>query len=156
MSHPQETANFSNLILWPDCCITFFVPRNEKANHNYTTDFITRLFAEEGYPTFTTRMNVLGHMQQGGYPSPFDRNYGTKMAAKGVEWLAEMVERFMDPSGIDGCMNPGWLSILPFSSVTCVRACTRQSISNKGSKMQSPFSIILCVVEIKAYTRQTL
>ncbi|GFN89448.1 ATP-dependent 6-phosphofructokinase [Plakobranchus ocellatus] len=74
--------------------------RNEKANHNYSTDFITRLFAEEGYPTFTTRMNVLGHMQQGGYPSPFDRNYGTKMAAKGVEWLAEMIERYMDPSGV--------------------------------------------------------
>ncbi|KAK3749815.1 hypothetical protein RRG08_063098 [Elysia crispata] len=74
--------------------------RNEKANHNYNTDFITRLFAEEGYPTFTTRMNVLGHMQQGGYPSPFDRNYGTKMAAKGVEWLAEMVEQFLDSSGV--------------------------------------------------------
>ncbi|RUS87391.1 hypothetical protein EGW08_004845 [Elysia chlorotica] len=75
------------------------VLRNENANHNYNTDFITRLFAEEGYPTFSTRMNVLGHMQQGGYPSPFDRNYGTKMAAKGVEWLAEMVETYMDPSG---------------------------------------------------------
>ncbi|GFR89235.1 ATP-dependent 6-phosphofructokinase, muscle type [Elysia marginata] len=74
--------------------------RNEKANHNYSTDFITRLFAEEGYPTFTTRMNVLGHMQQGGYPSPFDRNYGTKMAAKGVEWLAEMVEKYLDPTGV--------------------------------------------------------
>ena len=74
--------------------------RNELANHNYTTDFITRLFAEEGYPVFTTRMNVLGHMQQGGYPSPFDRNYGTKMAAKGVEWLAEMIEFYTDDNGL--------------------------------------------------------
>lgn len=76
-----------------------FFFRNERANKNYTTDFITRLFAEEGYPVFTTRMNVLGHVQQGGYPSPFDRNYGTKMAARGVEWLSEMVEKFSTPQG---------------------------------------------------------
>ncbi|XP_059144698.1 ATP-dependent 6-phosphofructokinase-like [Physella acuta] len=73
--------------------------RNELANENYTTDFVNRLFSEEGSPVFTTRMNVLGHMQQGGYPSPFDRNYGTKMAAKGVEWLSEMVEKFTDSKG---------------------------------------------------------
>ncbi|BFZ21148.1 hypothetical protein BsWGS_24186 [Bradybaena similaris] len=75
------------------------VLRNELANQNYTTDFVSRLFAEEGFPIFTTRMNVLGHMQQGGYPSPFDRNYGTKMAAKGVEWLSEMIEKFKTPQG---------------------------------------------------------
>ncbi|CAG5120402.1 unnamed protein product [Candidula unifasciata] len=80
------------------------VLRNELANPNYTTDFVSRLFAEEGFPTFTTRMNVLGHMQQGGYPSPFDRNYGTKMAAKGVEWLSDKMERFKTPQG---CVRTG-------------------------------------------------
>lgn len=75
------------------------VLRNEMANSNYTTDFITRLFSEEGKPVFTTRQNVLGHMQQGGYPSPFDRNLGTKMAVKGVEWLAEMIECYTDETG---------------------------------------------------------
>jgi 6-phosphofructokinase 1 len=34
--------------------------RNEKANDNYTTDFIYRLFSEEGKDVFTARMNVLG------------------------------------------------------------------------------------------------
>ncbi|KAL8591740.1 hypothetical protein ACOMHN_032282 [Nucella lapillus] len=66
--------------------------RNESANHNYTTEFINQLFAEEGKGVFSVRMNVLGHMQQGGVPSPFDRNYGTKMAAKCVNWFKEMVE----------------------------------------------------------------
>jgi len=28
-------------------------------------------------------------MQQGGSPSPFDRNMGTKMAAKSVEWFVD-------------------------------------------------------------------
>jgi 6-phosphofructokinase 1 len=40
------------------------------------------LYSEEGRGVFTVRNNVLGHMQQGGSPSPFDRNLGTKMAAK--------------------------------------------------------------------------
>ncbi|XP_076438032.1 ATP-dependent 6-phosphofructokinase-like isoform X2 [Babylonia areolata] len=65
---------------------------NESANSNYTTEFINQLFAEEGKGVFSVRMNVLGHMQQGGVPSPFDRNYGTKMAAKCVNWFKDMVE----------------------------------------------------------------
>ncbi|XP_076332985.1 ATP-dependent 6-phosphofructokinase-like isoform X2 [Tachypleus tridentatus] len=66
--------------------------RNEYANTNYTTDFIFRLYSEEGKDIFSTRMNVLGHMQQGGSPSPFDRNFGTKMAAKGAEWLISQLK----------------------------------------------------------------
>lgn len=66
--------------------------RNEKANDNYNTDFIHRLYAEEGKGLFSTRMNVLGHMQQGGSPTPFDRNMGTKMAAKCVEWMVELLK----------------------------------------------------------------
>ncbi|XP_013772236.1 ATP-dependent 6-phosphofructokinase-like isoform X2 [Limulus polyphemus] len=61
--------------------------RNEYANPNYTTEFIYRLYSEEGKDVFSARMNVLGHMQQGGSPSPFDRNFGTKMAAKAADWL---------------------------------------------------------------------
>ena len=38
--------------------------RNEKANAHFTTDFIYRLFSEEGKGYFSTRMNILGHMQQ--------------------------------------------------------------------------------------------
>ena len=66
--------------------------RNECANPNYTTEFIHQLFAEEGKGVFSVRLNVLGHMQQGGVPSPFDRNYGTKMAAKSVQWFKELIE----------------------------------------------------------------
>ncbi|XP_063821586.1 ATP-dependent 6-phosphofructokinase isoform X2 [Ostrinia nubilalis] len=67
--------------------------RNEKANDNYNTEFIYRLYSEEGKGLFTARMNVLGHMQQGGSPTPFDRNMGTKMAAKCLHWLVEALQR---------------------------------------------------------------
>merc|ERR1719150_3478218 len=65
--------------------------RNELANKNYDTDFLFRLYSEEGKDKFTVRHNILGHMQQGGYPSPFDRNVATKMAAKTVSWLCEQL-----------------------------------------------------------------
>lgn len=38
--------------------------RNESANSNFSTDFIHRLYSEEGEGVFDCRMNVLGHMQQ--------------------------------------------------------------------------------------------
>ncbi|XP_050525020.1 ATP-dependent 6-phosphofructokinase isoform X3 [Daktulosphaira vitifoliae] len=73
--------------------------RNEKCSENYNTDFIFRLYTEEGKGLFSTRMNVLGHMQQGGSPTPFDRNMGTKQAAKCVEWLVEKLRESTRPDG---------------------------------------------------------
>uniref|UniRef100_A0A672JMQ4 ATP-dependent 6-phosphofructokinase n=1 Tax=Salarias fasciatus TaxID=181472 RepID=A0A672JMQ4_SALFA len=65
---------------------------NEKCNPNYTTDFIFNLYSEEGKGVFDCRKNVLGHMQQGGTPSPFDRNFGTKMGIKSVLWLTDKLK----------------------------------------------------------------
>ncbi|XP_021035782.1 ATP-dependent 6-phosphofructokinase, platelet type isoform X2 [Mus caroli] len=64
------------------------VLRNESCSVNYTTDFIYQLYSEEGKGVFDCRKNVLGHMQQGGAPSPFDRNFGTKISAKAMEWIS--------------------------------------------------------------------
>ncbi|XP_006874804.1 PREDICTED: 6-phosphofructokinase type C-like [Chrysochloris asiatica] len=63
------------------------VLRNENCSENYTTDFICQLYSEEGKGVFDCRKNVLGHMQQGGAPSPFDRNFGTKLSAKAMQWI---------------------------------------------------------------------
>lgn len=73
--------------------------RNEKCNDNYNTEFIYRLYSEEGKGLFSARMNVLGHMQQGGSPTPFDRNMGTKQAAKTVEWMVEQLKRYTRDDG---------------------------------------------------------
>uniref|UniRef100_A0A8C8I3I9 6-phosphofructokinase n=1 Tax=Oncorhynchus tshawytscha TaxID=74940 RepID=A0A8C8I3I9_ONCTS len=66
--------------------------RNENCNANYTTDFIFALYSEEGKGIFDCRKNVLGHMQQGGTPTPFDRNFGTKMGSKAVLWITEKLK----------------------------------------------------------------
>ncbi|XP_027004974.1 ATP-dependent 6-phosphofructokinase, platelet type isoform X1 [Tachysurus fulvidraco] len=65
------------------------VLRNENSSENYTTDFIYQLYSEEGKGVFDCRKNVLGHMQQGGAPSPFDRNFGTKISAKAMQWISK-------------------------------------------------------------------
>ncbi|KAL1123212.1 hypothetical protein AAG570_002299 [Ranatra chinensis] len=67
--------------------------RNEKANENYNTEFIYRLYTEEGKGLFSTRMNVLGHMQQGGAPSPFDRSLATKQGAKAIEFINDVLKK---------------------------------------------------------------
>ncbi len=72
--------------------------RNEFANPVYTTTFISDLFEEEGKELFEVRWSVLGHMQQGGDPTPFDRVLATRYAVKCIEYLeTEATE------GSDGC-----------------------------------------------------
>ncbi|XP_041479318.1 ATP-dependent 6-phosphofructokinase, muscle type-like isoform X1 [Lytechinus variegatus] len=66
--------------------------RNENASSNFTTEFLQRLYSEEGKHLFTTRMNVLGHMQQGGSPTVFDRNMGTKLGVKASNFLQEKIK----------------------------------------------------------------
>uniref|UniRef100_A0A8B9HF26 Phosphofructokinase, platelet b n=1 Tax=Astyanax mexicanus TaxID=7994 RepID=A0A8B9HF26_ASTMX len=68
--------------------------QNESCNENFTTDFIYQLYSEEGKGVFDCRKNVLGHMQQGGAPSPFDRNFGTKIAAKAIQWISKKLKEF--------------------------------------------------------------
>jgi len=65
------------------------VIRNEYANQLYTTGFMSALFDEESKDLFDVRDTILGHMQQGGNPSPFDRIQATRLAARCVEFLTQ-------------------------------------------------------------------
>ncbi|CAF0941347.1 unnamed protein product [Brachionus calyciflorus] len=66
--------------------------RNELANKHYTTDFIVKLLEEEGKGVFSSRSAILGHMQQGGVPTPFDRNLGLKLGAKSLNYMINCLE----------------------------------------------------------------
>jgi 6-phosphofructokinase 1 len=65
------------------------VIRNEDANLIYTTSFICSLFEEEGQDVFDVRPAILGHLQQGGDPSPFDRIQATRLARLCIEHMVE-------------------------------------------------------------------
>jgi 6-phosphofructokinase 1 len=61
--------------------------RNERADPLYTADFMTALFEKEGGKLFDVRQAILGHVQQGGRPSPYDRIEATRLAAKAIEYI---------------------------------------------------------------------
>jgi hypothetical protein len=46
---------------------------------------MSALFEEEGGDLFDVRQAILGHLQQGGDPSAFDRIHGTRLADKCIE-----------------------------------------------------------------------
>lgn len=66
--------------------------RNEKANPLYTAAFMSALFEEESHTLFDVRTAILGHMQQGGNPSPFDRVQATRLATRCIEFLSKEAE----------------------------------------------------------------
>ena len=65
------------------------VIRNEGVNLRYTTGFMRTLFDEEGGELFDASQAILGHLQQGGSPSPFDRIHATRLAALCIERLID-------------------------------------------------------------------
>lgn len=54
---------------------------NEQASRNYDTDFLRRVLEEEGRDSCEARATVLGHLQRGGVPRPFDRLLGARLGA---------------------------------------------------------------------------
>jgi 6-phosphofructokinase 1 len=79
--------------------------RNEYANPIYTTQFICSLFEEEGKDVFDVRPAILGHLQQGGDPSPFDRIQANRFARLCLEFLIEECQKDGDRSAFIGLQN---------------------------------------------------
>jgi 6-phosphofructokinase 1 len=79
--------------------------RNEYVNHIYTTGFMCSLFEEEGRDLFDVRPAILGHQQQGGNPSPFDRIQATRLARLCLEFLVSECEKDSDHGAFIGLQN---------------------------------------------------
>ncbi len=63
--------------------------RNEHADPLYTADFMAALFEKEGGKLFDVRQAILGHVQQGGRPSPYDRIEATRLAAQAITYIID-------------------------------------------------------------------
>ncbi|TPX32006.1 6-phosphofructokinase [Synchytrium microbalum] len=55
----------------------------------FNTTVISNIFKHEGAGLFDSRTTVLGHLQQGGIPSPLDRTRATRLAVNCVDWIQE-------------------------------------------------------------------
>lgn len=81
------------------------VIRNENANPVYTASVMGRIFEQEGGDLFEVRQSILGHFQQGGNPTPFDRIQATRLASRCVSYLVDHALRGSADSafiGFDG------------------------------------------------------
>lgn len=74
---------------------------------------------------------MLGHAQQGGSPTPFDRNLGTKLAAVAVEQLIRQAKEAYDPeSGMIKAIEPESATLLGLN------------VSLQFSKLQKTFTVL--------------
>ena len=81
------------------------VIRGERADPVYTTGFIHALFEKEGGDLFDVREAILGHVQEGGDPSPFDRIQATRLTARCIEFLTEQIESGSRTSAMIGLQS---------------------------------------------------
>jgi 6-phosphofructokinase 1 len=73
--------------------------RSEHAHPLYTTNFMATLFAGAGGDLFDVRQAILGHLQQGGNPSPFDRILAMRLASTCIERMISEAEE-PSPAGV--------------------------------------------------------
>ncbi len=69
----------------------FVAVRNENANPNYTTDVLAHMFDQEGNGRYDTRTLTIGHIQQGGAPTPADRLLATRLTDAAITRLGEQI-----------------------------------------------------------------
>ena len=72
--------------------------RNEDAHAVYSTNVLCAIFEAESNDLFEVRQSILGHIQQGGNPSPFDRIQATRFAARCIDFLIEQAQQ-PEPAG---------------------------------------------------------
>ena len=91
---------------------TFYLAvMGEETSEHYTSDVIAKMFEAEGHGLFSVRQAIVGHIQQGGVPSPFDRVNATRLAYHAVVWLDDQLQQGKTEyaaaeSGVDGIMAP--------------------------------------------------
>jgi 6-phosphofructokinase 1 len=118
--------------------------RNEDANPFYTTPFMCALYEQEGGDLFDVRQAILGHLQQGGDPSPFDRILATRMAAETVQFL--IAEAGKDPgSGAAAFIGirEGKLTITPFDDLPRLMDLENQRPKEQWWRALAPIAQLL-------------
>ncbi|MDJ0665414.1 MAG: 6-phosphofructokinase [Acidimicrobiia bacterium] len=114
---------------------------SEHADPVYNSGFIKQLFERESEGLFSVRQSILGHIQQGGDPSPFDRIQATRFASKSLQYLIDQALsdsptsafmglqhgkiRFTDLSEFPNLIeadahrpkDQSWLSLMPLAKV---------------------------------------
>ncbi|MFT4216548.1 MAG: 6-phosphofructokinase [Micropruina sp.] len=94
----------------------FLAVRNERANEHYTTNVIAGLLEEESRGLYDVRQGVLGHQQQGGSPTPFDRLLATRLVGYALNLIAQELDGESDGSYLVG-LTESKITEVPMASM---------------------------------------
>jgi 6-phosphofructokinase 1 len=112
------------------------VIRSENADTAYSTGFIRALFEKEGGDLWDSREAILGHVQEGGDPSPFDRIQATRLTAHCIEYLAEQLETGTRASAMIGFQS-GRLQFTDLTSYpTLIERGVQRPLEQRWLKMR--------------------
>jgi len=84
--------------------------RNEDAHEVYSTNVLCAIFEAESNDLFEVRQSILGHIQQGGNPSPFDRIQATRFASRCIDFLIEQAQ-LPEPAGAFMGLEAGGITL---------------------------------------------
>jgi len=92
--------------------------RNEFCSKTYSADVMSKIFEEEAEGLFDCRWVTLGHIVQGGRPSPLDRIRATRLAVMSVNYL----EAFLCPERLPPMVKKHFDVIRGFEMVSLEEA----------------------------------
>lgn len=127
-------------------------------SNNFTIDTLVQLLNEEGDPHFTARKAVIGYIQQGTTPSPFDRflsaKFGTKIAQQMISFLEGDPEFLRDPSTC--CMIASTLEGYCFFDFKHVIDQTDVKLRCPKESWWTPLRSVLKILSNSDYTYHSL
>jgi 6-phosphofructokinase 1 len=118
------------------------VVRAEGAHSLYTTPFMCALFEEEGGDLFDVRQAILGHLQQGGDPSPFDRILATRLADECVGFLVGEAESAGTAATFVG-VREGQVGVTPIESLPRVMDMENERPKDQWWRTLTPIADLL-------------
>lgn len=91
LSHLQRDALHFKERFSSDSLSGRIIIRNELSSHVYTAEITSKILEAEGGGMFDSRWIVLGHLQQGGSPSPLDRVRAVRMSLLAMSYLEQLL-----------------------------------------------------------------
>ena len=123
------------------------VIRSEKSSKIYTTEVMTKIFAEEGKKMFDSRSASLGHTLQGGVPSPYDRTRAARLSLRCMQFLESQAQRA--PASKSGSAGAGGTAAAG-RRVPCNTQDSATTITIQGSSIIfTPVAEMLAAADIK-------
>jgi 6-phosphofructokinase 1 len=116
--------------------------RSEHADAHYTTPFIASLLEKEGGDLFDVRQAILGHVQQGGDPTPFDRIQATRLATRCVEFLTEQAASDAPESAFIG-LESGRVRFTPLARFPDLTAREARRPRVQGWLTNRPLALVM-------------